>query len=104
MGNKKLKGGNLRDSDKLRGGGVISFVAALPGHIYNFTMYFALFNLLIVPLLVIVFLFVIYKFTNKVVAGPNWVIDGLNQTIIKAVKEVIGFINSIIDTINSIIG
>jgi hypothetical protein len=98
MGKQKLKGGNLR------GGGLVSFIGSIPGRIYTFTMYFALLNLMIVPLGVIVLLFVLYQFTNKVLAGTNWLIDGLNQTIIKAVKEIVGFINDIIDVINSVIG
>jgi len=103
MGKQKLNTDKLRGGNVQRGGGVLSFIGSIPGRIYTFTMYVALFNLMIMPIGVIFLLFLLYKSANMMLFGTNWIINGLNETVIKAVKAVIRVINDIIDLINKII-
>ena len=87
----KLRGGNIVQ----RGGGILSFIGSIPGRIYTFTMYLALFNLMIIPFGVIFLLYVIYKSANMFLFGLNWVIDGFNDTVMVAVREIVNVLNSI---------
>ena len=81
----------------LRGGGVLSFIGSIPGRVYTFTMYFALFNIMLIPFGFIFLLFVMYKFTNLVLMGTNWVIDLFNDTIMVAVRAIVDVLNGIED-------
>jgi hypothetical protein len=87
----KLRGGNIVQ----RGGGILSFIWSLPGRIYTFTMYFALFNIMIIPIGVIFLLYVMYKTANMVLFGTNWIIDLFNDTIMVAVRGIVDVLNSI---------
>jgi len=96
----KLRGGDKLSDNKLRGGGFLSFLASLPGRIYTFIMYFALFNLMLIPFGFIFLLFVMYKFTNLVLFGTNWVINGFNDTVMVAIKGIVDALNAVEDFFN----
>ena len=96
MGKQKLNkliGGKLVQ----RGGGVLSFIWSLPGRIYTFIMYFALFNLMLMPIGVVFLLFLMYKFANIVLFGTNWIIDLFNDTVMVAVREIVNVLNGVED-------
>ena len=92
MGKQKL---NKLVPGKLRGGGVLSFIGSIPGRIYTFTMYVALFNLMIMPIGVIFLLFLLYKSANMMLFALNWIINLFNDTVMVAVREIVNVLNSI---------
>jgi len=93
MGKQKLK----LVTNKLRGGGVLSFIGSIPGRIYTFTMYFALFNLMLMPIGVIFMIYVMYKSANMLLFALNWIINLFNDTVMVAVRGIVDVLNSIED-------